>query len=185
LRKINGIVPWKNKNDKILQNRKPINDKVYEIDEKSNISNSDAPEKELDQSLISKNNKNSVFRFTHYLDRNFTFEMNKLPIVSYINPNDDLTRNGVPDFSKITKRKDQILVKPSISPAICYYDPKYDYIKKSPVKSIIFSTSNSRNVKKNIKKILCSYDVPKKFLSVDVDSAQKREETLEDFLLGN
>ncbi len=140
-------------------------------------------DKDLDSSKISKNNKNCAFRFSQYLERKTLFKKNMLPFLSYINPTDDLTRNGSPDFSKMAKREDK-LIRYGNNPSVCYYEPNYDVITANPARSIKFSKVNLKEKKKNIKRILCSFDVCTNYLSVDVDSALRKEESEVDFLLG-
>lgn len=188
-RKVNGVVPWKKNAKKNVKNRENHNKKIIEMEEKSVLERQEKTTnnnvKDMDASFISKSNhRNSAFRFSLYLERKDSFKLNKLPIISYINPNEDLKKNGIPNFSKMPKRDDKMLCKPSNYPSICYYEPKYDYIKKSPVKSIKFANENQNNKRKNIKKILCSYDVPRDYLIVDVENAQRVDESEIDVLLG-
>ena len=140
-------------------------------------------DKDLDSSIIFNNKKNSAFRFSQYLERKTSFKLNVLPVLSYINPSEDLKKSGILDFSKMHTRKDK-LNRHSNNPSVCYYEPNYDVITRNPARVIKFSKDDSNDKRKNIKKILCSYDVPRDYLSVNVDLAQKTKEFEEDFLLG-
>lgn len=139
----------------------------------------------MDISLESKKERNSAFRFSQYLERKTYFKLNVLPVLSYINPTEDfLKRNGRLDFSKMPKRED-MLIRHNNNPSVCCYQPNYNVITRSPARTIKFSIDNSKDKRKNIKKILCSFDVPEKYLCVDVESAQKKQDIEEDFILGN
>lgn len=83
----------------------------------------------------------------------------------------------------MASREKRNLVKPSQCPSVCDYRPKYDFIDNTPVKAIKFSVVKPVKKKINMSKILCSYDVPRTYLSVDldVDGPLKEEYNLNDF----
>ncbi len=169
--------------DKYIRNKR-----VIETEDRSVVEEKEkSPNNKLnvDISINSKNNfRNSALRFSLYSERKNSFKSDKLPIVTYINPTDDFKKIGIPDFSKISKREENILVKPSKIPAICYYDPKYDYVKNSPVKIIKIGKESHKNKRKNLKKIFSSYDVSKDYQAVDFNLLVKKEEKEIDILLG-
>jgi len=123
--------------------------------------------------------KNNSFKFSFYSYRRDPFSSNKdkVPIVSYLNPKEDLSTNGVSLFSKGSNAKRDIF-RNSIVPAGADYRPNFESISKKPVVDVKFSGNFGRlengKKKKNVKKIFCSYDVHSQFKSVDMNYEIKK-----------
>ena len=154
------------KNSNVQENKDKKNDK--EKDKESQYSNSN----------ISHFNKNPSLKFSFYSDRRDIFIYpNRSPVLSYLNPKEDLSANGVSVFSKGPSARRDIF-RTSIVPAGVDYRPKFESISKKPVIDIKFSGKFGRldngKKKKNLKKIFCAYDVPSKFQSVNIILDEKK-----------
>lgn len=116
-------------------------------------------------------------KFTHYSDRKEPFPVMQSPIVSYVNPKDDLSTTGVSLFSKSPIIKRDIFRK-SIVPAGVDYRPNFQSISKKDVVNVKFSGTFGRTEdgrkKKNVKKIFCSYDVQSKFKAVEMEEEPRK-----------
>ncbi len=112
---------------------------------------------------------NSALRFSQYSFRkDEKINSWKLPIVSYINPsNNQKSHRGI-EFNKMLERDFPIK---NNAPAICYYQPKYDFVLKSPRKQMSFDKKikNSYESQKRFKvhKMWCSYNVKSGYELVD------------------
>lgn len=111
-----------------------------------------------------KNDENKALRFSKYCNRKEQVNQSwKLPILSYVDPDNHKEKNKGVDFAKMKERNHMDLLSQSSlsNPSICYYTPKYDFIFKSSPRVLKFNSKENKNVDKNylIKKMWRSYDV--------------------------
>jgi len=161
-RKINWFIPWR------MNIRNPEELKSQSNQKKEKIyKDKNSDEEKSENSMISIKNKNSAYKFSFYTERKNSAKINTTSIISYINPDQPKYNkiNGVPNFKKMLKRDNSAFIKETDFPSICHYKPKYDYIEKTPLK---YKITTVNPIKRNIRKILCSYDITKEFVSVDM-----------------
>lgn len=109
--------------------------------------------------------KNHALKFSDYSFRKDIHEkQNKgIDVISYVNPSSARPDRKGPDFNKMSHRnKNDFLNMNSLNnPSICYYEPKYDYVLKSPPKGDLKFTHSKKFYSKKflVQKMWKSYDV--------------------------
>jgi hypothetical protein len=123
-------------------------------------------------------NKNHALRFSQYSHRKDPNIKNKwqLPIISYLEPFDYVSKNKGINFEKMSERQDTDIkqkLNSASTPSICYYQPKYDYVMKTSPRAIKFNTKEKqkyKNKKYLVQKMWRSYDVSTDYKLVKLKS---------------
>jgi len=116
-----------------------------------------------------RSRKNKALSFSKYPDRKDVKRWIN-PVISYLNDIDYLSNPKGIDFGKIKPRNENELIdfKTLNNPAVGYYKPNYDFVMKSPVKSVKFKPkdekrSESSNKHFMIQKLWRSYENPPEY----------------------
>lgn len=120
--------------------------------------------------------KNHVMKFSQYSFRKDLHQdlKNKLNILSYIDPYVEKIQNKSPDFNKMSHRNENDLLNMNSvgNPSICYYEPNYNYVLKSPPKSDLKFTHSKKFYSRKylVQKMWRSYNVSSDYKLVQIKS---------------
>jgi len=100
------------------------------------------------------------------------FKSNKLPILTYLSPKNplDSAKRTMVEFKKMKNRNSNDILNVNNYPAVCYYQPKYDFIIDNPQHSINFKKERNITKKFLVKKMWGSYDVSTDYKLVKLQS---------------
>jgi len=115
---------------------------------------------------------NKAIKFADYTIRKDMFKSTKLPILTYLDPIHPLVsaKKTFVEFNRMKNRNINDILNINNNPAICYYQPKYDFIVDHPQHT--FNFKKERNITKKflIKKMWGSYDVSTDYRFVKLKS---------------
>jgi len=100
------------------------------------------------------------------------FKSNKLPILTYLSPNNLLesAKNTMVEFNKMKNRNSNDILNVNNYPAVCYYEPKYDFTVDHPQHTNYFKKERNITKKFLVKKMWGSYDVSTDYRLVKLKS---------------
>lgn len=118
------------------------------------------------------NNTLKAIKFSDYSIRKDMFKSNKLPILTYLNPNNplDSAKKTMVEFNKMKNRNSNDIINVNNYPAVCYYEPKYDFTVDHPKHANYFKKERNITKKFLVKKMWGSYDVSTDYRLVKLKS---------------
>lgn len=154
------------------KNNKKSNENKILNEKKNNMSLDKSRMLNESQTYSPYSSANHAFHFKDYSTRKDTFKSTKMPILSYINPQNPLSniKKTMIDFNKMKVRDENHIINVNNNPAVCYYKPNYEYILKHPEQDILFKKERSISKKYLIKKMWGSYDVSSDYRLVKLKS---------------
>jgi len=134
---------------------------IKRISEEKNISRDNSRLLNDSRTFSPHQTGNHAIKFSEYSVRKDMFKNNKLPILTYLNPKSPLesVKKTMIEFNKMKNRNVNDILNVNNYPAVCYYQPKYDFTLNNPQHTINFKKERNITKKFLVKKMWGSYDV--------------------------